>query len=68
MSGKWKPKGEGYYAAIIAGGGGPTILYYDGEVLLAHGTSMPIEPGYMEYIAEDPLDIMAISGTVFLAP
>ena len=59
---------EGYYVAILAGGGGETVLYCDGEQLLAHGTDKALDPGYLEYISAEPLELMSIPGVAFTAP
>ena len=59
---------EGYYVAIIAGGGGPTILYHDGETLWAHGSDQALDRGFLEFIAAEPLDIMNIPGVSFVDP
>lgn len=58
----------GYYLVIIAGGGGETVLYYDGEQLLAHGAAWPIDMGYIEFISKDPISLMDIPGVVFVNP
>lgn len=55
----------GYYVAIIAGGGGPTVLFHDGEHLLVHGTHEPLDPGYVEFIATEPFDPMTVPGLTF---
>lgn len=59
---------SGYYVAIIAGGGGPTVLYHDGEKLWAHGSDQPLAAGILEFIAAEPLDIMNIPGVSFIDP
>jgi hypothetical protein len=59
---------DGYYVAIIAGGGGPTVLYSDGEKFWAHGSDQPLDPGFLEFIAAEPVDIMNIPGVSFVDP
>lgn len=59
---------EGYYVAILAGGGGETVLYCDGQQLFAHGTDKPLDPGYLEFISAEPVDLLNIPGVAFTAP
>jgi hypothetical protein len=59
---------EGYYVAIIAGGGGGTVLYCDGKELFAHGTDKPLNTGFIEFISTAPIDPMDIPGVAFTPP
>jgi len=59
---------EGYYLAILAGGGGETVLYCDGEQLYAHGSPEVVPCDILEYISESPLDLSSLPDLIYVSP